>query len=588
VPDRSTMLQGRGAPPQALCCRRLSGVWYTGPAMDAYGRVIVAPLVVLVVLQGAGCDGGARGVPDGGFVPDLVCPGEDCPGDPAGPLEVGYAQEDITPDLATRDTYTDENGDGQYQEGEPWTDVDGDGVFDPVLLAGFGNGRVALGVHDPLWSRALVIRSRGLTVAIAALDLVGLFYDETLRIRERVKAARPDVDLVLVMSLHNHEAPDTMGLWGPVPRLSGVYAPYNAFVVERCAASIVAAAAALQPAVATFAGIDVEDAGGDLTPYVDDSRSPTVINSRLTAIDFAAAGGGARLATLVNWSNHPEALGGDNTQITADFPHYLRDGMEHGFTRRGQTYAGTGAPVLYVNGAVGGLMTTLHTHPIADDGTPVPADQIESFATAEAVGHGVAAFALRALGPGGGATEVADPDLAFRSISFTAPLDNTNLHVAYFFGIFDRALYGWDPESPIDVDNLPYVRTEVAYVTFGPASIVGLPGELFPELFVGGYDGSHRGTYDLIDPANSNPPDLAAAPPPPYLRDLMAGEHRMVFGLCNDEVGYIVPAYDFKLDPLLPYLQQAEGDHYEETVSLGERVEESVVGAARTLIQWQP
>jgi hypothetical protein len=262
--------------------------------------------------------------------------------------------------------------------------------------------------------------------------------------------------------------------------------------------------------------------------------------------------------------------------------------MERGFTRLGQAYEGTGAPVVYVNGPVGGLMTTLHTHPIADDGTPVPADQIESFATAEAIGHGVAAFALRALGPGGGAVEVADPELTFRTIAFTAPLDNTALHVAYFFGIFDRSLYGWDSESPIDVGNIPHVKTEVDYLTFGPASIVGLPGELFPELFVGGYDGSHRGTYDLIDPANEYPPDLAAAPPPPYLRDLMAGEHRMVFGLANDEIGYIVPAYDFKLDPLVPYLEEAPGNHYEEIVSLGERVEESIVGAARKLVQWRP
>jgi hypothetical protein len=546
---------------------------------------LAVPLALALAL--AGCGGGAKGVPDGGFVPDLVCPGAACPGDPAGPLEVGYAQVDITPDLTARDTFTDANGDGWWQDGEPWTDVDGDGVFDPVLLAGFDQGRVATGVHDPLWARALVIRSRGLTVAIAALDLIGFFNDEILKIRAQVKAARPDVDLVLVMSTHDHQAPDTMGLWGIDQKVTGVYQPYHEQIVARCAAAIVDAANGLQPAVATFAGIDVADAGGDLTPYVSDTRPPVVIDSRLTVIDFAAPGG-ARLATLVNWSNHAEALGSGNTLLTADYPYYLREGMEQGFTRLGQSYAGTGAPVLYVNGAVGGMMTPLHTHPIADDGTPVPADQIESFATAEAIGHGVAAFALRALGPGGGATTEASPDLAFRSISFLAPLDNKGLHLAYYYGVFDRSLYRWDPQSPISDTNVPYLKTELSYVTFGPASIIGIPGELFPELFVGGYDGSYRGTYDLLDPNSDYPPDLAAAPAPPYLRDLMAGEHRMVFGLCNDEIGYIVPAYDFKVDPLLPYIERAPGDHYEETVSLGARVEESIVEPARKLIQWEP
>jgi len=549
-----------------------------------------APVVAcLAALTLAACGGGGRGTPDGGFAPTRVCPGDpDCPGDPAGALAAGYAQVEITPDLAARDTVTDTNGDGRWQKDEPCTDVDGDGVCNPPWIAGFDRGLFATGVHDPLWSRALVVRSRGLTVAVAALDLVGLFHGEVVKIREGVRARRPDVDLVLVMSTHNHEGPDTMGLWGPELNLTGLHPGYNALVVQRCADSIVAAAEALQPAAATFAGADVADPGGDLSPYVDDSRAPTVIDTRLSVVDFTTPDGRGRIATLVNWSNHPEVLGGDNPLLTSDFPHYVREGMEHGFTRLGTAYQGTGAPVIYGSGSVGGLMTPLHTHPIADDGTAIPDDRRETFESAAALGHGVAAFALKALGPGGGAQTEASPDLGFRTVRFRAPIDNSALHVAYFFGVFDRELFEYDPASPIDVGNLPHVETEIAYVTLGPASILTMPGELFPELFIGGYDGSRRGTYDLIPAGNPNPPDLSRAPPPPYLRDLMAGEHRMLFGLGNDQLGYIVPAYDFALDPLLPYLEQAPGDHYEEVVSLGERVEVTVVGTARRLLEWRP
>jgi len=42
-----------------------------------------------------------------------------------------------------------------------------------------------------------------------------------------------------------------------------------------------------------------------------------------------------------------------------------------------------------------------------------------------------------------------------------------------------------------------------------------------------------------------------------------------VIGLANDEIGYIVPPSDFVLDGELPYVQEAEGDHYEETNSVG-------------------
>jgi hypothetical protein len=46
-------------------------------------------------------------------------------------------------------------------------------------------------------------------------------------------------------------------------------------------------------------------------------------------------------------------------------------------------------------------------------------------------------------------------------------------------------------------------------------------------------------------------------------------EDMLILGLANDEIGYIVPPSDFVLDGELPYVREAEGDHYEETNSLG-------------------
>ena len=52
----------------------------------------------------------------------------------------------------------------------------------------------------------------------------------------------------------------------------------------------------------------------------------------------------------------------------------------------------------------------------------------------------------------------------------------------------------------------------------------------------------------------------------------------MVWGLTPDELGYFIPAYDYELDDRQPYIEEASGDHYEETNSIGptvvERVEE--------------
>ena len=135
-------------------------------------------------------------------------------------------------------------------------------------------------------------------------------------------------------------------------------------------------------------------------------------------------------------------------------------------------------------------------------------------------------------------------------------------------------------------DNVPQVETRVAYIQLGPASIVTNPGELAPELFLGGYDGSARGTYPLLNPSEPNSPDLSRAPAPPYLIDHMDGarEHRMVFGLTMDFLGYILPRYNFVLHETKPYFEDAPGDHYEETNSLGPRAEAEIVGTLRQLV----
>jgi hypothetical protein len=93
----------------------------------------------------------------------------------------------------------------------------------------------------------------------------------------------------------------------------------------------------------------------------------------------------------------------------------------------------------------------------------------------------------------------------------------------------------------------------------------------------------------IVGEDNSNPPDLNAAPAGPYLRELTFGaRHTMVLGLGNDELGYLVPAYDFKVDPNTPYFEEAPGDHYEETNSTGPAITDLVIDALRGMERWLP
>jgi hypothetical protein len=123
-------------------------------------------------------------------------------------------------------------------------------------------------------------------------------------------------------------------------------------------------------------------------------------------------------------------------------------------------------------------------------------------------------------------------------------------------------------------------------VQLGPVRMLSLPGEVLPENVIGGYDGAYTAPGGvLIDPENENPPDLTKAPAGPYLLDELGGDPSWIIGLGNDEIGYIVPPYNFELAGAA-YLDEAPGDHYEETNSLGPRTWPTLDTLAREVLAY--
>ena len=57
---------------------------------------------------------------------------------------------------------------------------------------------------------------------------------------------------------------------------------------------------------------------------------------------------------------------------------------------------------------------------------------------------------------------------------------------------------------------------------------------------------------------------------------------------CANPVGYIVPAYNYVLDPVNPYFDEPPGHHYEETYSLGPHCEEQLQYPMMRLAQARP
>lgn len=563
---------------------------------------------VCVVAAGCGDDGGAT-TPDAAVTPDAQLegfqePDEVCPGGPGcadggdGALRVGAAARAFTPPIP--ETFTDTDGNGEWSSDEPYVDANRNGTFDGTWL--FGGGRAANEVLTDLEARAVVLADGDVTVAIVYLDAIGLLGQggDLQAIEEHPDLAAAGIDHVISGATHAHDAVDTVGLWGPSPFETSYRADYNARVQAAAVAAILAAADDLHAVEAHIAAAPTLNEPGNPAAGTDrwvlDTRDPVIYDPTLTVVRFTRVDQpDTTVATLVHWADHPEAgaFGDDNLKISADFPHWLRVGIEEGVPSLDTTepdVPGIGGVTVYLQGPLGGQVGSLGRVELpGPDGTLVGG---VGHAKDEQLGTNLARLALELL-----ATEAEIVDtlpLSYRTAVFNARMDNTGFHVAYLVGLLAPHLaVGWDPEQQITPDNSPWLPFRATYLQIGPIGVVTTPGELHPELWVGGYDcTSWTFGYECFDDTLPNLPDFDAAPAPPYLRDLVLAnpgvDYPICLGLAHDYVGYIVPAYNYALNPDNPYLTEAEGDHYEEVYSLGPEVERHVVHPILELVAWRP
>ena len=427
----------------------------------------------------------------------------------------------------------------------------------PVYLAGFGHDRKATSVHDDLFVRCLGVSDGAQRLALCSVDLIGFFLPETEKTRLLLAARVPGARLV-VASTHDHEGPDTMGLWGPNPLTSGVDPAYRERLRTDIAQTAAEALLALQPATFTFAKAR--------TPgLVADGREPQVIDDRIVALKVTGADG-KTLGTLVNWSSHPEALGGQNTLITADYPHYLLARIE----------AALGGTGVFFSGSIGGLMTPLSVGLQDESGRAVSP---ETFVHARVVGERAAEAALGALRDAAPSKSAA---LEYRSRRVFVPLANTLFRLGFALRVFARSLFTKgvaDGSTGISLYNgvpLPLpkgedLETEIGYVRLADAEILLVPGEIYPELVIGG----------IQEPQDVAADFLGAAKEPP-LEGMLRSDYKMVFGLANDELGYIIPRAQWDEKPPFAY---GKGEaQYGEVNSVGDRVAPVLAEAFRALL----
>jgi hypothetical protein len=396
-----------------------------------------------------------------------------------------------------------------------------------VWLAGYGMNRAATGVHDPLMARCVVLQDGGQKIALVSVDLVGLQYPAVLEIRKEL----PGFAYVMVSSTHNHEGPDVIGMWGKSPLHYGVDDDYVAATVKRVAQLVKDTAGRLVTDVEAEFGM-AEDAS-----LLKDSRLPTVYDAVLRALVFTRKESGERAGILVQWNSHPESLGSKNTEITADFPWATVEALKGRYQ----------CPVAYFTGAVGGLMA-----PPAGPAT---------FEYAEKHGKEVAALAGQAIES---AQAISLTPMTVKARTVYVPVSNKLYRIAKTMGVLRREGFVWtcnayergEVMSKKNAAQTMAIESEVSCLSLGDLRVAGIPGELYPELVYGKFQ-------DPVDPAA----DFPEAELEPTITGVLGERKWMLFGLANDEVGYLIPKRQW--DSKKPFAYGRKVSQYGEVNSCG-------------------
>ncbi len=456
-------------------------------------------------------------------------------GEPIEYYRIGFSAQSITPPIT--DTWTDIDQNAKYEpnKGDTYEDINGNGTFDAYWIAGFGKKRAAAGVNDSLWARAMVIDDGKNRFAWVVLDAIGFGHDDVVRVRKLIPE---DVGITYttVISTHTHQSPDLVGLWGPTYLGTGINKEYMEMVQMQAATAVIEAVSNIQPAKLFIA----EDLAGAI-PLVNDSRKPYVLDPGLRVLQAVDTSTQNTLGSVIVWANHPETVWSKNLMISSDFSHYVRDNVEQGvFHSDSLIRSGIGGISLYINGAIGGLMTTDPKHPIQDpfeDTTYLE----PSFEKVRAQGQHLALLALSALD----SAQMIDPvTLTLKAKTLLLPLDNPIFRLGAFLGVLNRGMSGWMK-----------LRTEVGFWKMGTLSCIQVPGEIYPEIVNGGIEAPLGQDFEM------NPLET------PPLRSLMKEPYTMVFGLANDLIGYIIPQSEW--DNEKPYLYGDERETYGEINSVG-------------------
>lgn len=413
-------------------------------------------------------------------------------------------------------------------------------------IAGYGENNPARGVIDPQYAHALWLddNSGHGGMLFISLDIVGLLNKDVNTIKENLSdfCRLTGCRAISVFSTHNHAGIDTMGIWGRLP-FSGKNPKFMDILFKAVIKASLDAYEDRRRGKLYLGRIEVPD-------MQEDIRLPEVYSKTLTRIRFVPEDG-TREIYFLNFASHSESLQGCNSLVSADFPCYLREKIRRE----------TGAETIYGVGAIGGMISMR----IEDENLLRKEHRL--LESTRNIGYKLADYALSIKEE----TELA-PRISFIRQEFYCPVENPVLTIACQVGILTADRYAMPGEKGTGA-----LKTEISYIEIDSLKILLIPCELFPELAYGGY-------LSADESAEGKSPDINPVP----LTETANDKDLLIFGLANDELGYVIPPNDFMLNETQPYMDKAVDRlgrrHYEETNSMGPRTAQFISDAFRKVL----
>lgn len=388
------------------------------------------------------------------------------------------------------------------------------------------------------------------TVAFAVLDAFGLPLPDVREIRSRLEdfAKMNNIVSINVSVLHQHSCVDTLGMNGNILEMlfkNPITNTINSLLgadkklvngqnEEFMENLFTVTATAIREAYADMKTGEILYSEIDASDYIYDKREPMVYDTDIHRFRFVPDDETAKETWLCNAAIHCVGNGAAGTDVTGDYPYYME-----------QVINEAGANFFYIQGAE--LAITSDNDPIVEKYGDMDRLERLKYYGAE----------LGNLVVNSDAEETpVEPMLNIRFMEYKVPVTNQILIFAAKMGLVTNLAV----KNGKDIE----VITEIGYMELGDKLAVALiPGELESAIAYGG-------ALDSSDSYRGENWDY------PSMQDIIGNDRDLlVFGLTNDQIGYILTDND--------YSSIVSGVN-EEIVATGDKAGSSTITAFEELI----